>query len=165
MACFGIAAGIGAVRFAGGWQAELAALHIGASQLLGLAGSAALAVACLPGSGKWNHGWLIGAIFILAAAIFALGMGLIGPITLLAFAIGIAGSAWRSLRSGSSAWIPAGWILLLGNATLVRRAPWLAEAVAWHAYHFLIALALAIVAVGILRDATGSTLPHNQDRL
>ena len=35
---------------------------------------------------------------------------------------------------------------------LIRRAPWLGEATAWHAYHVLIAVALALVALGLMAD-------------
>ena len=45
MACFGIAAAVGVVRFAGGLQDELASLHSGASQYLGLVGTLAVASA------------------------------------------------------------------------------------------------------------------------
>ena len=42
MACFGVAAFIGVVRFGTGLQDALAALHAGASRLLGLAGAVAI---------------------------------------------------------------------------------------------------------------------------
>jgi hypothetical protein len=39
---------------------------------------------------------------------------------------------------------------MLANTLFIRRAPWLDEAVAWHAYHLVIALALAALAKGLL---------------
>ena len=57
MACFGIAAAVGVVRFAGGLQDELASLHSGASQYLGLVGTLAVASACVfRGGGRGDVG-------------------------------------------------------------------------------------------------------------
>jgi hypothetical protein len=39
---------------------------------------------------------------------------------------------------------------MLANTLFIRRAPWLDEAVAWHAYHLVIALALAALAKGLM---------------
>lgn len=50
MACFGLAASIGVVRFGADLQAELAAVHAAGSLVLGLAAALMLAAACF-----WHH--------------------------------------------------------------------------------------------------------------
>ena len=70
MACFGVAACIGVVRFGGGLQDALAALHSGASQYLGLAGAfAILAHYLFPPKGR-NGIAIIVIIISVALAIF-----------------------------------------------------------------------------------------------
>jgi hypothetical protein len=39
---------------------------------------------------------------------------------------------------------------MLANTLFIRQAPWLDAAVAWHAYHLVIALALAALAKGVM---------------
>jgi hypothetical protein len=39
---------------------------------------------------------------------------------------------------------------MLANTLFIRRAAWMDEAVSWHAYHLIIALALAALAKGLM---------------
>ena len=150
MACFGVAAAIGVLRFGGGLQAELAPLHAGASQLLGLAGALAIAVTCLARVRGRSDIGLFALILIAAAASYFLAQALLAPIFILTLAIATAATLWRSARSKTSWLMPFGFALLLANALLIRRAPWLGEVVAWHAYHLLIAVALLVLAKAML---------------
>ncbi len=151
MACFGMAATVGVVRFGAGLQAELAPLHAGASQLLGLAGAAALAAACLPRSGGGRDMLLAAAGLTVAGLIFSFASTGIAPFFILALTIALFAKLSQAVRAGSDWLTPAGIALLLANSLIVRGAPWLADATAWHAYHLLIALALAILAMGMRR--------------
>jgi hypothetical protein len=57
------------------------------------------------------------------------------------------------VRSGLSQpkWlVPVACAVMLANTLFIRRAPWLDAAVAWHAYHLIIALALAALAKGLM---------------
>ena len=153
MACFGMAAFIGVVRFGGGLQEELAALHAGASQGLGLAGALAVVSHYLfPSEGRKETG-IIAAILTAAFAIFWFAQPFLGPVFLLALAIACVASI---VRPGASRplWLgPVACAVMLANTLFIRRAPWLDEAVAWHAYHVVIALALAALAKGLIPAA------------
>ena len=46
--------------------------------------------------------------------------------------------------------MPVGCAVMLANTLFIRRAAWLDEAVAWHMYHVLIAVALAALAKGLM---------------
>ncbi len=151
MACFGIAAAVGVVRFGVGLQAQLATLHAGASQLLGLAGAVALAAAGLHRFGNGKDMLLAAASLIFAAVVFILARTLIAPLFILALGLALCGALLQVARTGSGWLTSAGLILLLVNALVIRRAPWLTEAIAWHSYHLLIALALAILATDMRR--------------
>ena len=150
IACFGTAAAIGVVRFAAGLQTELAALHAGGSQALGLAALVALAAAGLRHFGGRQATAVLLAILALAAGIFCLAHALVAPLTMLALAAALASGLWRAARSGASWLGPAGLLLLLVDNIAIRRAPWLSEAAAWHGYHLLITLALLALAKGAL---------------
>lgn len=151
MACFGVAAFIGVARFGSGWQVELAMLHAGASQLLGLAGAAALAASGFPHIvGK--RGLLLAILCLIAAgAVFIFAKPLTAPLFILMLTLALCAALLQAVRTGSGGLRSAGLALLLVNALVIRRAPWLSEGVAWHAYHLLIALGLAIIAVGMRR--------------
>ncbi len=151
IACFGTAAAIGVVRFAAGLQAELAGLHASGSQTLGLAALVALAVDGLRHLGSRQLKAAALAILTLAAGIFFLAHALVAPISMLALAVALAAGLARAIRSGASWLGPAGLLLLLIDTVAIRRAPWLSEAAAWHAYHLLITLALLALAKGALR--------------
>lgn len=151
MACFGIPAAVGVVRFAAGLQAELAPLHAGASQLLGLAGAASLAATCLQRASSGRDMLLAAASLIVAGVVFLFANTLIAPLFILALALALCATLLRAARAGSGWQTPAGFALLLANALVIRRALWLSEEIAWHAYHLLIALALAILAMGMRR--------------
>lgn len=159
MAGFGLAAAIGCVRFASGLQAELAALHGGGSQVLGLAAVLALAAASLMHAGGRAGLTLAAACLALAAAVFLLAPALIAPLFILALLVALGAGLRRAMRAKSGWLVPAGLGLLLANALVIRRAPWLSETAAWHSYHLLIALALALLAAGLLRDQTRSVQP------
>jgi hypothetical protein len=156
MACFGVAAFIGVVRFGAGLQNALAALHAGASQLLGLAGAVAILSSYLFRPADRHIISIIALILCAATAIFLLAQPLLGPVFLLALVIMLFASVARLGPLGRSWLIPAGCALMLADALFIRRAAWLDEAVSWHMYHVLIALALAALAKGLMsteRDA------------
>lgn len=151
MACFGIPAAIGVVRFGAGLQGELAPLHAGASQLLGLAGAAALAAFCLQRTGGRRDSLLAAAILMAAGLVFFFTTERIAPLFILALTVALCAALLRAARTRSDWLTSAGLALLLANALVIRRAQWLSEEIAWHGYHLLIALALAMVAMGIRR--------------
>lgn len=150
MACFGIAAFVGVVRFGAGLQDALAALHAGASQLLGLAGALAVVSYYLFPPKDRNGIRMIAFILCVAAAIFFFAQPLLGPLFLLALAIAFFASIVRSGLSQPSWLVPVACAVMLANTLFIRRAPWLDEAAAWHAYHLIIALALAALAKGLM---------------
>ena len=152
MACFAVPAVIGVIRLGGGLQDELAGFHAGASLTLGLAGAVVLAAVCLQRIVNRDHWLLAGGILICAAAIFHLAKPLIAPLFIVALVVALGAALWGRVRRGASWLVPAGVVILLVNVLLIRRAPWLGEAMAWHAYHVLIAVALALVGLGLLAD-------------
>ena len=152
MACFAVPAAIGVIRLGGGLQDELAALHAGASLMLGFAGAMALAVVCLQRIVNRDHRLLAGGILLAAGAVFFLAKPLLAPLFIVALVVALGAALWGVVRRGASWLIPAGIVILLINVVLIRRAPWLGEALAWHAYHVLIAAALALVGQGLLPD-------------
>lgn len=152
IACFGTAAAIGVVRFAAGLQAELAALHASGSQTLGLVALLALAVTGVGGGDR--HAKVVSfASLALAISIYLFDPTFVGPLSLLAFAVALAAGLARAIRFGASWFAPAGFLLLLVDTVAIRRAAWLSEAAAWHAYHLLIALALLALTKGALSGA------------
>ncbi len=156
MACFGVAAFIGVVRFGAGLQAQLAALHAGASQLLGLAGAVAILSGYLFRPADRHKISIIALILSAATAIFLFAQPLLGPVFLLALVIMLFASIARPGPLGRCWLIPAGCALMLADTLFIRRAAWLDEAVAWHMYHVVIAFALAALAKGLMpteRDA------------
>lgn len=150
MACFGIAAGIGVVRFAGGLQDALAALHAGASQYLGLAGALAVVSHYLFPSKDRKEIGIIAAISSAAFAIFWFAQPLLGPVFLLALAMACVASIVRPGASRPVWLVPIACAVMLANTLFIRRASWLDEAVAWHVYHVVIAVALAALAKGLM---------------
>jgi hypothetical protein len=150
MACFGIAAGIGVVRFAGGLQDALAALHAGASQYLGLAGALAVVSHYLFPSKDRKEIGIIAAISSAAFAIFWFAQPLLGPVFLLALAMACVASIMRPGASRPVWLVPIACAVMLANTLFIRRASWLDEAVAWHIYHVVIAVALAALAKGLM---------------
>ena len=150
MACFGVAAFIGVVRFGGGLQDELAALHAGASQCLGLAGALAVVSHYLFPSEDRKETGIIAAILTAAFAIFWFAQPLLGPVFLLALAIAFLASIVRPIPARSCWLMPVACAVMLANTLFIRRAAWLDEAVAWHVYHVVIALALAALAQGLM---------------
>ena len=153
MACFGVAAFIGVVRFGGGLQEELAALHAGASQGLGLAGALAVVSHYLvPSEGRKETG-IIAAILTAAFAIFWFAQPFLGPVFLLALMIVILASIARPVPSKLTWLVPLASAVMLANTVFIRRAAWLDEAVAWHVYHVVIAFALAALAKGLMPPA------------
>lgn len=150
MACFGIAAGIGVVRFGGGLRDELAALHSGASQYLGLAGALAVVSHYLFPSKDRKERGIIAAILTAAFAIFWFAQPLLGPVFLLALTMACVASIVRPGASRPVWLVPIACAVMLANTLFIRRAPWLDEAVAWHVYHVVIALALAALAKGLM---------------
>jgi hypothetical protein len=150
MACFGVAAFIGVVRFGAGLQDQLAALHAGASQLLGLAGAVAILSSYLFHPADRHIISIIALILCAASAIFLLAQPLLGPVFLLALVIMLFASIARPGPLGRSWLVPIGCALMLADTLFIRRAAWLDEAVAWHVYHVVIALALATLAKGLL---------------
>ena len=156
MACFGVAAFIGAVRFGAGLQDQLAALHAGASQLLGLAGAVAILSSYLFRPADRHIISIIALILCAATAIFLFAQPLLGPVFLLALVIMLFASVARPGPVARSWLIPAGCALMRADTLFIRRAAWLAGAVSWHIYHVVIALALAALAKGLMsteRDA------------
>ncbi|RRQ52675.1 hypothetical protein [Sphingorhabdus wooponensis] len=150
MACFGVAASIGVVRFGGGLQDALAALHSGASQYLGLAGAfAILAHYLFPPKGR-NGIVIIAFILTVALAIFWFAPPFLGPLFLLALMLACAASIVRPSLSQPSWLVPVACAVMLANTLFIRRATWMDEAVSWHAYHLIIALALAALAKGLM---------------
>jgi hypothetical protein len=150
MACFGIAASIGVVRFGGGLQDALADLHAGASQYLGLAGAfAILAHYLFPPKGR-NGIAIVAFILSVALAIFWFAAPLLGPLFLLALIIACVASIMRPNSTRPLWLVPVACAVMLANTLFIRRAAWLDEAVAWHAYHLIIALALAALAKGLI---------------
>ncbi|MEY4237426.1 MAG: hypothetical protein RL339_27 [Pseudomonadota bacterium] len=152
MACFGMAAAIGVVRFSAGLQSELAALHAGSSQVLGLAAAMAIAAHSLRRTSDRRDYALALAALPVSAGTFFLAPTLIGPLFLLALAIALSVGLLHVFRDRSSWLGPFGLMLLLVNALLIRRAPWLTEAAAWHTYHLLIALGLMVLARAVLHN-------------
>ena len=150
MACFGIAAGVGVVRFGGGLQDALAALHSGASQLLGLAGALAVVSHYLFPPKDGSGIGIIAFILCLAAAIFFFAHPLLAPLFLLALMGAFFAAIVRSGASQPKWLVPVACAVMLANTLLIRQAPWLDAAVAWHAYHLVIALALAALAKGVM---------------
>lgn len=151
MACFGVAASIGVVRFLGGLQDELAALHSGASQLLGLAGALAILFTSLFRSSNRGGIQKIALILCVATATLLFARPLIGPFFILALTIVVLASLARPDPSKLFWLVPLGCTLMLANTLLIRRAAWLDEAVAWHIYHVVIAFALATIAKGMMQ--------------
>jgi len=150
MACFGVAASIGVVRFGGGLQVALADLHAGASQFLGLAGALAVVTHYLfPPKGQ-NGIAIIAIISSVALAIFWFAKPLLGPLFLLALMIACVASIVRPGPTQPLWLVPVACAVMLANTLFIRRAAWLDEAVAWHAYHLIIALALAALAKGLM---------------
>jgi hypothetical protein len=156
MACFGAAAFIGVVRFGAGLQDQLAALHAGASQLLGLAGAVAILSSYLFRPADRHIISIIALILCAATAIFLLAQPLLGPVFLLALVIMLFASVARPGPLARSWLIPAGCALMLADTLFIRRAAWLDEAVSWHMYHVLIALALAALAKGLMSTERGA---------
>jgi hypothetical protein len=156
MACFAVPAVIGVIRLGGGLQNELAGLHSGASLTLGLAGAVVLAMVCLQRIVNLDHRLLAVGILVCAGAVFFLAKPLLAPLFIVALVVALVvalGAAiWGRLRRGASWLVPAGVVILLVNVVLIRRAPWLGEAMAWHAYHVLIAVALAMVGLGLMSN-------------
>lgn len=150
MACFGAAAFIGAVRFGAGLQDALAALHAGASQLLGLAGAVAILSSYLFRPADRHIISIIALILCAATAIFLLAQPLLGPVFLLALVIMLFASVARPGPLARSWLVPVGCAVMLANTLFIRRSAWMDEAVAWHVYHVLIALALAALAKGLM---------------
>ncbi len=150
MACFGVAAFIGVVRFGAGLQDQLAALHAGASQLLGLAGAVAILSSYLFHPADRHIISIIALILCAASAIFSFAQPLLGPVFLLALVIMLFASIARPGPLGRSWLVPIGCALMLADTLFIRRAAWLDEAIAWHVYHVVIALALATLAKGLL---------------
>lgn len=150
MACFGVAAGIGVVRFGGDLQVALAALHAGASQYLGLAGALAVVTHYLfPPKGQNGIG-KIAFILSIALAIFWFAHPLLGPLFLMALMIACVASIMRPRPTRPLWLVPAACVVMLANTLFIRRAAWLDEAVAWHVYHLIIAVALAALAKGLM---------------
>lgn len=162
MACFGTAAAIGVVRLGGGLQDELAALHAGASLTLGLAGAVALAVVCLPRRVRLDHLILAAGILTFAGVVFVGAKWLLAPLFIVALLVALGGALWRRVRLGASWLVPLGLVILMVNVVAIRRAPWLDEATAWHAYHALIAVALAVVGLGLMSDQWRSAVARGQ---
>jgi hypothetical protein len=156
MACFGVAAFIGLVRFGGGLQDHLAALHAGASQLLGLAGAVAVLSGYLFRPADRHIIWIIALILCAATAIFLFAQPLLGPVFLLALVIVFLASIVRPGPLGRTWLVPVGCTLMLANTLFIRRAAWLDEAVAWHVYHLVVALALAALAKGLMSNERGA---------
>ncbi len=156
MACFGVAAFIGLVRFGGGLQDHLAALHAGASQLLGIAGAVAILSGYLFRPADRHMIWIIALILCAATAIFLLAQPLLGPVFLLALVIVFLASIVRPGPLGRTWLVPVGCALMLANTLFIRRAAWLDEAVAWHVYHLVVALALAALAKGLMSNERGA---------
>ncbi len=152
MACFAVPAAIGVIRFGGGLQDELAGFHSGASLMLGLAGAVALAVVCFPRRVMLDHRLVAGGILVVAGAVFVTAKWLLAPLFIVALLVALGGALWGRVRLGASWLVPAGVLILMVNVVAIRRAPWLDEAAAWHAYHVLIAVALALVALGLMSD-------------
>jgi hypothetical protein len=150
MACFGIAAGIGVVRFGGGLQDALAAVHAGASQYLGLAGALAMVSHYLFPSEDRKEIGIIAAILSAAFAIFWFAQPLLGPVFLLALTLACVASIMRPGASRPLWLVPIACAVMLANTLFIRRAAWLDAAVAWHVYHVVIALALAALAKGLM---------------
>jgi hypothetical protein len=131
-------------------QDELAALHAGASQGLGLAGALAVVSHYLfPAEDRKETG-IIAAILTAAFAIFWFVQSLLGPVFLLALAITFVVSIARPIPARPLWLVPIACAVMLTNTLFIRRAAWLDEAVAWHAYHVVIALALAALAQGLM---------------
>lgn len=151
MVCLGTPAAFGVVRFGAGLQRELLPLHAGASQLLGLAGAVALVMAGVQRIGVRTDMLLATASLIVAGVVFVLASNFIAPLFVLVLALALCVALLRVKRAGSGWSTSAGLAVLLVNALVIRRAPWLTEANAWHAYHLLIALALAMLAKGMRR--------------
>jgi hypothetical protein len=149
--CFGIPAAVGVVRFGAGLQEELALLHAGSSQLLGLAGATALAAACFQRIGSGRDLLLAAQSLIVAGAISLFASILIAPLFILALAVALCAALIREAHARSGWLRSVGIAWLLANALVIRRAPWLSEGTAWHAYHLLVALSLAILAMGMRR--------------
>lgn len=150
MACFGVAAFIGVMRFGGGLQDELAALHSGASQLLGLAGALAILFTYLSRPSNRGVIWTIALILCVATATLLFARPLIGPFFILVLTIVVLASIARPGPSKLLWLVPLGSAAMLANILFIRRAAWLDEAVAWHVYHVVIALALAALAKGMI---------------
>jgi hypothetical protein len=150
MVCFGIAACIGVVRFGGGLQDALAALHAGASQYLGLSGALAVVSHYLFPSNDRKEIGIMAAISSTAFAIFWFAQPLLGPVFLLALAIAFVASIMRPGVSRPLWLVPISCAVMLANTLFTRRAAWLDEAVAWHVYHVVIAVALAALAKGLM---------------
>jgi hypothetical protein len=150
MACFGMAAAIGAVRFGGGLQEELATLHSGASQFLGFAGVLAVLSSCLFRARGRDAVLRFVSILCVAGAIYLFAHPLLGPLFLLSVAITVAASLFRPVSSRHFWLVTLGSAIMLANAVFIRRASWLDESMGWHVYHMLIAFALALLAMGFL---------------
>lgn len=157
MACFGFAASIGVVRFGADLQAELAAVHAAGSLVLGLAAALMLAAACFWHHSQRRQGYLAFAALAAAAGTYFVAPTFIGPLFVLALTGALLVRIVQVFRSGSSWFGPAGLTILLLDTLLIRRAPWLAEASAWHAYHLLIALGMLALTRVDLHDRAQST--------
>ena len=150
MACFGTAAAIGALRFGGGLQEELATLHSGSAQFLGFAGVLAVLSSCLFRAGGRDDVLRFVSILCVVGAIYLFVHPLLGPLLLLSVVITLAVSLYRPVSSRHFWLVPLGSAIMLANAVFIRRASWLDESMGWHAYHILIAFALALLAMGFL---------------
>ncbi|WP_095012715.1 hypothetical protein [Tsuneonella mangrovi] len=153
MAGFSLAAAIGVIRFGSGEVESFAALHTTASQVLGLAGSAAL-VGCLSiDSTTGRAAGAFAAAVVTATVIHRFAPLLMAPLVVGAITAGVLLGTWRAARRKQQWFVPLGFAILLVDMLLVRRNPMLGADVAWHGYHLLIALGLLLIARGIEGEA------------
>lgn len=144
VAIFGIAAGIGVVRFGLDRIEELANFHRTFAQAGGASAMALVAMQCLMAPASSWVGWRL--IVAIGLAVATLALGLIVreatvPIFLTWLFVAIGACLAKPASSTKQRLSRAGVVaIFLVNVLLVRQSPFLGIDARWHLYHALIAL-------------------------
>jgi hypothetical protein len=134
MGLFGLAGLIGTVRITSGLIEPLAALHVTASQLGGVAGLTLL-VLDMPLPRRHLHS---GLRLLLAAA--AAGVAVLSPMAGAAVFVALLCAAILMCLKARTMAVAAAHLLMLLNITLVRRSADLGPDLSWHLYHLIVAI-------------------------
>lgn len=166
VAIFGLAAGIGIVRFSLGQIEELATFHRDFSRIGGATAMALVAIQCLMAPARTCGGWPIGVATALTAATLGLALVVLDatiPIFLAWLIVAIGTCFAKPAPSTKQRLLRAAVVaIFLFNLLLVRQSPFLGIDASWHLYHVLIALWL-IGLWWVLIKELGSTQPTSNN--